>query len=368
MVDAQLVARAKALIDDLAKAPRFAGSEEEALARARCRAELERAGFSCRYISFEYSQWLARWASPLLALVIGILLILLSRLGLAGNSSVPGAVFFTMYGGVVLGFASIRRGWILSFPLSRAVGVNLECRRGNPKVWLVAHLDSKSQTIPMLLRIAGSVALYLAAILAGLGSLSFLIWGSAAAPALSAAQVLAAFGALTVGLCFIRNESPGAVDNVSGVTAVVLAAQSSDSSETLGVLITSGEELGLAGALAWAEKADRHLVILNCDTIDEAGTFRCMYSIWRPARILTIAEKQAKGLGIELNVGRLIPGIMADSMVFADPASWSAITLSRGTLGTLARIHTRRDNSSVLSGNGAAQASVLLSALTKELS
>jgi hypothetical protein len=368
MVDAQLVARAKALIDDLAKAPRFAGSAEEGLARARCRAELERAGFSCREISFEYSQWLARWGSPVISLGLGILIIVLSRLGLAGYRIVPGVVFFALFGVVSSGFVSVRKGWILTFPWSRAVAINLECRRGHPTLWLLAHLDSKSQTIPMLLRIAGSVALYLAGLLAGLGSLAFFIWGSVVAPSLFVAQGLAGFGAITVGLCFVRNKSSGAVDNASGVVAVVLAAQSSDSSETLGVLITSGEELGLAGARAWAVKAGERLVILNCDTIDEGGRFRCMYSISEPVRTVTAAERQAKRLGMELKIGRLIPGIMADSMVFAYRSGWSAITLSRGTLGTLARIHTRRDNSSVLTGNGAAQASVLLSALTKELS
>jgi len=45
----------------------------------------------------------------------------------------------------------------------------------------------------------------------------------------------------------------------------------------------------------------------------------------------------------------------------------TAVTVSRGTLSTLARIHTRRDNSSALTGKGAAEASVLLSALAKEL-
>ncbi|HKR09235.1 MAG TPA: M28 family peptidase [Gemmatimonadaceae bacterium] len=368
MVDAQLVARAKALIDDLAKTPRFAGTPDEALARARCRAELERAGFACREISFEYSQWLARWGSPLLAFVLGALIIFLGRLGLAGEPLAATAVLFGMFVVLFLTFASVRKGWILAFPWSRAVATNLECRRGNPTLWLLAHLDSKSQTVPMLPRIAGSVALYLAGLLTAFGSLAFLIWGDVAAPAVFAAQVLAAFGAVMVGLCFVGNRSPGGVDNASGVAAVLLAAQSPDSSETLGVLITSGEELGLAGASAWAANAEATLVILNCDTIDEAGRFRCMYSYREPVRVTIAAERQAKRLGMELKIGRLIPGIMADSMVFANRVSWSAITLSRGTLGTLARIHTRRDNSSVLSGNGAAQASVLLSALTKELS
>jgi hypothetical protein len=65
-------------------------------------------------------------------------------------------------------------------------------------------------------------------------------------------------------------------------------------------------------------------------------------------------------------MGSLIPGILADSMAFAD-LGIEAVTLSRGTLSTLARIHTRRDNSNALTAKGAAEASVLLSALAKEL-
>jgi hypothetical protein len=44
-----------------------------------------------------------------------------------------------------------------------------------------------------------------------------------------------------------------------------------------------------------------------------------------------------------------------------------AITLSRGTIATLARIHTRRDNSTALTGSGAGAASSLLADLTREL-
>jgi hypothetical protein len=41
---------------------------------------------------------------------------------------------------------------------SRASATNLVATRGAPRVWLVAHLDSKSQPIPMLVRIAGIIA------------------------------------------------------------------------------------------------------------------------------------------------------------------------------------------------------------------
>jgi hypothetical protein len=111
---------------------------------------------------------------------------------------------------------------------------------------------------------------------------------------------------------------------------------------------------------------EREVSILNCDTVDEAGQWRCMYTGTKPDRIIAAAETIAGILGVRVKVGRLIPGILADSMVFAD-RGLKAVTVARGTLGTLARIHTRRDTSNTLTGNGAAEASVLLSALAREL-
>jgi putative aminopeptidase FrvX len=177
-------------------------------------------------------------------------------------------------------------------------------------------------------------------------------------------------------LCFVQNHSNGAVDNASGVVAALLASQSDAAPRDLGVVITSGEELGLAGARAWALSAlplsvgqlsaKPEISILNCDTVDEAGQWRCMYTGKRPDRIMAAAETIAGALGVRVRAGRLIPGILADSMVFAD-RGLRAVTVGRGTLKTLARIHTRRDNSNTLTGNGAAEASAILSALAKEL-
>jgi hypothetical protein len=68
---------------------------------------------------------------------------------------------------------------------------------------------------------------------------------------------------------------------------------------------------------------------------------------------------------LKLRTRRLIPGILADSVAFAD-RGFEAVTISRGSLVTLARIHTRGDNSTALTGSGIAEASVLLAALTRE--
>jgi hypothetical protein len=62
----------------------------------------------------------------------------------------------------------------------------------------------------------------------------------------------------------------------------------------------------------------------------------------------------------------MIPGILADSMAFADRGIES-VTVSRGTISTLARIHTRRDNSNAIEGSGVTDAGALLSSLAKEL-
>lgn len=366
MPDANLAQRAKNLLDDLAQTPRFAGSAEESRVRALCRAELEPAGFNCKEIPFEYSQAPGRWG-PLLATVAQIVTVivvaeLVSDVG-ALSALLTGAGLFMA---LLFADANVKKREIERFRLQRARSVNLQASRGNPSTWLVAHLDSKSQTVPMLLRIASSVAL--AAVL-GLTLIVLLLSmaGMKTGPTLWSGLEIAAFVvAIPSLLCFVTNLSNGAVDNGSGVVAVLLAAQSASSPSDLGVLITSGEELGLAGARIWAHTTPPGLRILNCDTVDDRGDWRCMYTGPKPKALTLAAESVARGSGATLRVSRLIPGILADSIAFADLGT-EAVTLSRGTLSTLARIHTRRDTSNALTGQGAAEASAILSALAKEL-
>jgi Zn-dependent M28 family amino/carboxypeptidase len=189
-------------------------------------------------------------------------------------------------------------------------------------------------------------------------------------PDTSAVWRVLEISALLVGLpsilCWVRNASPGAVDNASGVAAVLLAAQALTSVRDLGVLITSGEELGLAGARVWAAQARPDIVVLNCDTVDDTGEWRLMYTGAVPARIKDAAGKVMTPAGPKSAIRRFIPGILADSMAFADRGIES-VTASRGTISTLARIHTRGDNSSAFTATGVAEASALLAALTREL-
>lgn len=386
MAHPELVQRARTLLTELARTPRFAGSTEESEARQLCKGELERAGFECRELAFEYSEWPGRWGPPIAAAFHALTILAVAHMAVHHGALSALAVGAAMVVALMFASTDAKRRWIARFPFERARSTNLEARRGDPRVWLVAHLDSKSQTVPILVRIASSVvlafvsALSLIVLLLSLVGVSFpeVTWH-----AIALAGVLAALPSM---LCFVQNSSNGAVDNASGVVAALLAAQSDLAPRDLGVVITSGEELGLAGARAWALSAlplpvvqpsvlpasapqvnpQREVSILNCDTVDEAGQWRCMYTGTKPDRITAAAETIAGTLGVRVKVGRLIPGILADSMVFAD-RGLKAVTVARGTFGTLARIHTRRDTSNTLTGNGAAEASVLLSALAREL-
>ncbi|MFL5595570.1 MAG: M28 family peptidase [Gemmatimonadaceae bacterium] len=366
MVDPELARRAKTLLDQLSEAPRFAGSQTEARARTICRNELERSGFACRELSFDYSEAPGRWGPPLAAaLQVGTVVAV-------GETALQlGSFSGLLLGGTLLSIlffadARAKQRSITNFPFQRAQSVNLEARRGSARVWLVAHLDSKSQTVPMLLRIASSVAAFAVMTFALVVLLVSFVGYDATPGVWRAIDVAALLAALPSLFCFVRNDSSGAVDNASGAVAVILAAQSAVTPFDLGVLVTSGEELGLAGARVWAPTAPPEAIGVNCDTVDDTGGWRCMYTGSKPNRIVMAAESVATRLGLRLSIGRLIPGILADSIALTD---WGieAVTLSRGTLATLARIHTRRDNSSALTGTGAAEASALLSALAREL-
>jgi hypothetical protein len=78
---------------------------------------------------------------------------------------VRGADSTTWFAAVVVALAlvvavAVVRG-VVDAPVMRRRGVNIEATRGasSPQLWLVAHLDSKSQPVPMLVRVAGVIVL-----------------------------------------------------------------------------------------------------------------------------------------------------------------------------------------------------------------
>jgi acetylornithine deacetylase/succinyl-diaminopimelate desuccinylase-like protein len=366
MSASEAIERAREIKERISLTPRFAGSAEEGRAREFCREVLERAGFECVEQAFDYSQWPGKWGVPVAAAVQVATILVVCRLTMSQGPLFALIIGGALYAALFSASGDAKRRWIHALPFMRAVSTNLEARRGNPKVWLLAHLDSKSQTVPMLVRIASSVALAATTVAAAillLLSIANLFDSTAVWPIVAVVALVVGLPSL---LCLVRNDSPGAVDNASGAAAVLVAAERLRDVPNLGILITSGEELALAGARIWALGASQSIVALNCDTVDDKGGWRLMYSGRRPLKIAARVKALSDSGGGAVAVTRMIPGILADSMALADRGI-EAITLSRGTIATLARIHTRRDNSTALTGSGAGAASSLLADLTREL-
>ena len=356
------IAAARRHLEAVAWAPRPAGGPAEAHARAYCAEVLADAGFTLSEEPFSYSAFPGRVGTPLLGVTAATLFATAGHLGWSGRGGV--ALVVLLVGAQLAGTIGwwLGRHGVLSLPWARATSTNLTATRGTPSMWLVAHLDSKSQPIPILVRVLGVVgvlvtlvlAVTMAALQAGGRNVTWL-W-----PWITAIGVLCS---LPVAASVVGERSHGALDDASGVATVLMVAQTLPSHAAVGVILTSAEELGLAGGRAWvrARAAGR---AINVDGVDDAGDVRATWTNRRPRELLDALVASGGRVGMTVRVGRLVPGALLDAVAFAD-RNWEIATVSRGTLRTVARIHTSRDTLESLDGRGVALvASIIREAVT----
>jgi hypothetical protein len=352
-VDARLAERALARqhLEALAAAPRPAGSDEEARARGYCADVLTGAGLAVAEETFSYSELPGRVATPTVGALTGALFAASGHAGWSGRASL--ALGVLVVGTAILGLSAwwLARFGVLSLPWRRARSTNLVAIRGNPSLWLLAHLDSKSQPVPIVVRafgvmgvLAGLIAAFAIAMLQLLGYDLRGIW-----PWVTGFGVLAS---LPIMASVVRARSPGALDDASGVATVLLVAQSLPARLALGVVLTSAEELGLAGARAWAgTRGAAHAI--NVDGVDDEGDLRLTWTTRRPTALIDPLIARAVDRGMRARAARLFPGVLVDGVALAD-AGWQVVTVSRGTLRTVARIHMPGDSLQHLTGDGVA--------------
>ncbi len=353
-------------LERLAVAPRPAGSEAEAAARRYCTDILTGHGFDVTEEGFDYSALPGRWATAGGGVASIGALAVAARLGTNGmplaGLAVMGACVVT---GLLLGVWLARDG-VLDLPVGRQRGINVRATRGGaePAVWLVAHLDSKSQPVPTAVRAGGIIATVVVWIVAlalataqALGAAvgDWWVW-------LSLAGVAAG---LPVAASVVGPYSPGALDNASGVATVLEAVARLGSHTRVGVLLTSAEELGLAGARAVGRRYSR-AIALNCDGVDDRGSLVCMRRRRGSARSVAALEAAAASVGVPLVVRGLVPGLLVDAVALQD-AGWDCATLSRGNWGTLARIHRPHDDLRHLAGAGVEEAAIVLAAAVRQI-
>jgi len=355
--------------------PRFSGSAPEAAAREYCRSILSEAGFTTIEEEFSYSEFPARFGPFICGILFSAGVYLASHFAIGHRAPILGMItaVMTLVLARIAGAFLLER--VLSFPAMRRRSTNLIATRAdNPVVWLVAHTDSKSQTIGMLTRVASIVAAT-AFLVVMMISMIQLQTGFSIGMEFSADVVRIRIGVLALvtiaasvpfTLCFIGNKSRGALDNASGVAAVLLAAELLDRDLNVGVVLTSGEEVALAGAKAFVAARKETGIALNCDTIDSAGRFLCMTS-GKGRRAATAMAIGARKAEITVKVRGTLTGVLTDSIAFAE-AGWDTTTLSRGNLKTLALVHTSGDVPERIDGTGIALAARVLAATVEEIS
>ncbi len=331
-------------------------------AREYCARVLRAAGFIVTEQPFEFSYFPGAWATPLAGAGVALFA---GAAYLGRGTAVAWLVLAAVVAVIVPIFAYVARFGVLDLPLMRRAGVNVCARRrdGEPRVWLVAHLDSKSQPVSMITRVGG-VALSAAGLI---GVIIVCVVGLGAR-GVAANVVLAVswLGAIPLLLSTVGRRNHGTLDNASGVSAVLHAAESMPPSVNVGVLITDGEELGLAGARAWARSRSPG-VALNCDSIDDEGRLTVMHAASTPRTLLAALDRACEAAGEPARIIRLIPGVLTDHVALA-AAGWETATLSRGNLRTLQRVHTMRDTLANMRGTGIALAARVLTRTATELS
>jgi Zn-dependent M28 family amino/carboxypeptidase len=163
------------------------------------------------------------------------------------------------------------------------------------------------------------------------------------------------------------NESPGALDNGTGLA--VLLALASKTPPDVAFLVTDAEELGLAGARAVARELPEVAGIINLDGLDDEGPVRIAERRQGMNRgptgaLATTLVRVGRELGLDVVRRPLPPFILLDHEPLA-AAGRPALTVVKGRWHSLLRVHTPADTADRLTGIGAARvATLILAALS----
>ncbi len=348
--------------------PRLTGTAGAAEVDRYLKGEFERLGYEIRELPFGFSVIPGKYGVSLAGIVFAVAGF--SSAALAGAHR-GGAALLVLLIGATLLFLGARyaRRAIRKLPWGRSQGVNwIVTRPGtHPRYLVAAHRDSKSQPVPLLVR-AGAIG---AAIALGLVLFVFDVVAFLAHPAahLAPAAWLLALACAAVGavlaLCYVRDDSPGALDNGTGVAALVALAARERTNGDIGFLLTDAEELGLAGASAACGELSPVRGIINLDGLDDRGDFQLVDRHGYPRRgmaphlvyaLLTAAEQ----LRVPARRRALPSGLLVDHIPFVE-AGFSALTIMRGNARSLRRVHRPDDVAALLSGEGITQTVTLVS-------
>ncbi|HSJ24663.1 MAG TPA: M28 family peptidase [Longimicrobiales bacterium] len=337
--------------------PRLTGSHGAEEVGGTVRACFEALGYDVEARDFQFSPWPGRFGITVAGVLFLIGTVAAAAFLYAGNAYGALAILLVLF--VLLGMlALLIRPAIDAMPWGRKTGTNLMATLpgARPRYIVMAHRDSKSQPVPLAFRgpaIVVGVLSWLALVVAALAHTARPLH-----PAIILALgVLAAVSGLILIFCWVDNRSPGALDNASGVvTALNIAAREADAGD-VAFLITDAEELGLAGARAAAPHLPAVFGVINIDGLDDDGPFYVLerFGIIRKQglapHLAAALLQEAESRGEAADRRDLPFGIPVDHIPVVK-AGTPALTLMRGTMRSLRRVHRPVDDLEALQGDG----------------
>jgi hypothetical protein len=347
--------------------PRLTGSEGAAKVTADLRARFEALGFQVQDHDFTFNPWVGRFGIT----IAGALLLIggfIAASTLYYNHPVASLITLVVVLLLCMFVAFGLQRLLDRFGWGQMSGKNLlvSAPGARPHYLLMAHRDSKSQPMPLAFRgpaIALSAIAWAAMVVLDILS----ILQPVPTNLIIAAGTFAVISAVMLIFCWVENNSPGALDNASGVATVLGIAERERASADVAYLITDAEELGLAGARAIARQMPAVYGVINFDGIDDHGDFQFVEDFGWPRKmgkaphLAAALLSAATGLEVPAHRRSVPFGIMLDHIPIVK-AGTPALTVMRGSLSSLRRVHRPIDDLTRLSGDGIARAVELASA------
>lgn len=221
---------------------------------------------------------------------------------------------------------------------------------------LMAHHDSKSQSLTLPFRALSTLAAILGVLLLAAVELAVLVGAAPPAGWLLAASGAACLALVALSTLRSGNRSPGGVDNAGSVAilaelAAVLAAEVSPRVELV-FLSPGAEEDHMVGAMRWLERhgadlAGRRVFAINLDGAGIPGRVVALerYGFGRrfSPRLAALARRTAGELELPVRGAMLPPAMGIDAIPFANRGIES-LTLASGSLNAaVLAVHSAND-------------------------
>jgi hypothetical protein len=370
--------------------PRMTGTDGAERVERWIRRRFERLGYDTRILPFTFSTLPGSWGPPLVS-VLALFGLLACGAALIGGRPVAAAAALALPALAALAGVRFAPRLVAGLPWGRLEARNLVFTRPGvrPRFVIAAHRDSKSQPVSTAARLAaglvtgiGAAALGVLVLhgVAGLLASAMGAWAEARVPEtllgaarevfgpfvsldppawlVAACTLVAAGGAAVLALSWAGNDSPGALDNATGVAAALGLAERLGERDDIVYLITDAEELGLAGARAVAPETVTLLGAINLDGLDDDGSVHLVerYGFPRRGRAPHLAAAlltAADALDVDAERHDAPLGLILEHAAYND-AGVPSLTVLKGHRRALRRIHRPGDTAGGIGGRGVA--------------